>query len=128
MKTGSVSTIGRWNKLKQITMKQIEFTLDAFGPDGMLKEGYEVTYHDLKLLFIKYNKGRRTIAIVFPDGSAQEFQESFEFSDSLKLYRRTRTAEEVAREVVGKNIWNTISEADKRIRIRYTQAGMDEMK
>jgi hypothetical protein len=25
------------------SMKQIQFTLDAFGPDGLLKEGYSVT-------------------------------------------------------------------------------------
>jgi hypothetical protein len=107
-------------------MKQIQFTIDAFGPDGLLKDWYEIRHID----------GRRThfvraygpnILIVFDDGVNNWYTEK---SQNIILYRRTRTAEDVARDTTNNlyiTKWEELDEISQLLRIDYVQAGMDEM-
>ncbi len=108
-------------------MKQIPFTLDAFGPDGLLKDGYEVKYVEMDLHFVRLYKGETDyISTVLSNGAAYDYIEPE--NPLLTMYRRTRTADEVANEVwnsraVGKKEGYTLTE----LIIRAVQAGMDEM-
>lgn len=108
-------------------MKQIPFTLEAFGPDGLLKDGYEVkTIHGLRIDFIKVYGDY--ISIVTSEGTAYSNLKSGTFK--INMYRRTRTAEEVAREkyniIYDPNI-EFDSLWDRHNIIALVQAGMDEM-
>ncbi len=108
-------------------MKPIPFTLDAFGPDGMLKEGY-VVKGSYPLDYVK--RFRHGIAVVFSDGSCDRYDDS-RFKSTFTMYRRTRTPEEVARDVHYKFSqckWDDLSVLDRDQRITYVEAGMDEIR
>jgi hypothetical protein len=120
-------------------MKQIQFTIDAFGSDGLLKEGYEVRYRNgTNPDFVKpyYNL---FIISVTNDGSViRHFDSGLnkngfrEKEFDLTMYRRTRTADEVAREWMDKNgfknsSWEAHHDYQKKMFIGLVQAGMDEM-
>jgi hypothetical protein len=120
-------------------MKQIEFTLEAFGPDGMLKDVYELVHPKQgKVLACKLTTHNSSIGVLLENGNAGSYfyQES---NFPLILYRRPRTAEEVAREVREKwrqmqanpKAWtpfDEMCEEAQRERIDAVQAGMDEMR
>jgi hypothetical protein len=111
-------------------MKQIPFTLEAFGPDGLLKDGYEVRRRDGgSVLFVKYYNGcvfcvheHCTTSFMHKNGLATL---SIESNNDLLMYHRTRTAEEVAKQLQVSNP-NT-SMIFKDWLVLAVQAGMDEM-
>ncbi len=53
-------------------MKPIPFTLDAFGPDGMLKEGYVIRNPNQGTGIFAY-RGERGIAVVYKHGYAATY-------------------------------------------------------
>ncbi len=114
------------------SMKQIPFTIDAFGPDGLLKEGYEWRRWDgVKAVFAGYFPERNHIAFVFEDGDNMTWAKVSEYKGNDKkpiavLYRRTRTADDVVVELAGE-YWDQLSHDEKIIRKIHVQAGMDEM-
>lgn len=119
-------------------MKQIPFTLEAFTPDGMLKDGYEVRYKGCKVNFVKYYKQQDIISGVDETGDVFSTHDVFSTYSLVvnggpyQMYRRTRTAEEVAKETSVKikesPEWDRMGDAQQILRRLYVQAGMDEMK
>ncbi len=109
------------------SMKQIPFSLEAFGPDGLLKEGYEPS-NDIE--YIKYFQEYDRLAVIYKDGSAGHYRPHL-FTNRI-LYRRNRTAEEVARDwsnsQEGVDVWSNLPPMIRKIRTSLIQAGMDEMK
>jgi hypothetical protein len=105
-------------------MKQIPFTLEAFGPDGLLKDGYIVKDQDgCPYDFIKFYGGTLTF-VYCTGGTGNCFVDNF----TGQLYRRTRTAEEVAKEIWD-NRFKLMPDGFgiEQLREALVQAGMDEM-
>jgi hypothetical protein len=108
-------------------MKQIEFNAELIGKPGIVVKYRNGDTPD----FVKAYTVRGTIRSIDNTG----FFGVWHTLDGkgacperdLIMYRETRTAEEVAKELY-LGVWGFISEVGKAIRIKCVQAGMDEMK
>ncbi len=112
-------------------MKQIPFTLEAFGPDGLLKEGYDIKYRNGKKPdFVKPYDNLFIISVTDDGSVVRHFDSGLnkngfpEKEFDLFMYRRTRTAPEVAMSLM---FWHDLTPSGQKGMIDAVQAGMDEM-